>query len=103
MAEYAYDAWGACTILSDTSGRNIATLNPFRDRGYYYDAETGLYYLQSRYYDPVTGRFLNSDEEKYVVSSSIMDSNLFSYCKNAPIHTIDYSGNVAWCIITGKY
>ena len=55
VARYSYDAWGKCTILSDTSGCEIATVNPFRYRGYYYDAEIGMYYLQSRYYDPDVG------------------------------------------------
>ena len=54
-ATYTYDAWGVCTVASDTSGCNIATINPFRYRGYYYDTETDLYYLQSRYYDPEVG------------------------------------------------
>ena len=60
-ATYTYDAWGAYEIESDTSGCNIATINPFRYRGYYYDTETDLYYLQSRYYNPEVGRFINAD------------------------------------------
>ena len=70
VATYDYDAWGNCTVkavAADDNGHavtdlnHIANLNPFRYRGYYYDTETGLYYLQSRYYDPQTGRFLNAD------------------------------------------
>ena len=56
-----YDAWGVCTIVGDTTEEGIAGNNPFRYRSYYYDDETGLYYLQSRYYDPVVGRFINAD------------------------------------------
>ncbi|MDE6149770.1 MAG: hypothetical protein K2F81_06720, partial [Ruminococcus sp.] len=52
VVEYEYDPWGICTIVSDTSNNNLGKLNPFRYRGYYYDEETSLYYLQSRYYDP---------------------------------------------------
>ena len=60
VAEYAYDAWG--NMLTEDNGTlTIGKLNPFRYRSYVYDEETGLYYLQSRYYDPLTGRFLNAD------------------------------------------
>ena len=52
VAKYSYDAWGVCTIISDSSNCNIATVNPYRYRGYYYDTETKLYYIQTRYYDP---------------------------------------------------
>ena len=60
-AKYIYDAWGNCTISSETTDYAVANANPIRYRGYYYDDETGLYYLQSRYYDPEWGRFLNAD------------------------------------------
>ena len=53
VAEYAYGAWGNCTIIKDTAG--VAEVNPYRYRGYYYDTETNLYYLKTRYYDPETG------------------------------------------------
>ena len=59
-AEYAYDAWGNPVVTVDIDG--IGTLNLFRYRGYYYDTETGLYYLNSRYYDPRTCRFISADE-----------------------------------------
>ena len=59
-ATYTYDAWGKCTV-TNASGYTIGTQNPFRYRGYYYDTETGLYYLNSRYYDPEVGRFINAD------------------------------------------
>ena len=61
VARYRYDAWGVCTTLEDTSTIGIANINPFRYRGYYLDVETGLYYLQSRYYDPTVGRFIKAD------------------------------------------
>lgn len=66
IGSYTYDAWGNCTV-SVVSGNTtlenniVRTINPFRYRGYYYDTETGLYYLQSRYYNPEWGRFLNVD------------------------------------------
>ena len=65
LCKYTYDAWGKHTI-TDAQGKtvtaeNIGNKNPYRYRGYYYDTEFGLYYLQSRYYDPETGRFINAD------------------------------------------
>ena len=59
IAEYAYDAWGQHIVKASVNG--IAELNPYRYRGYYYDTETGLYYLQTRYYDPVVCRFISAD------------------------------------------
>ena len=60
VATYAYDAWGNCTVRNFTSD-SIGNINPFRYRGYYYDTETGFYYLQTRYYDPTICRFINAD------------------------------------------
>ena len=83
IARYTYDAWGKCTIESDTSGVGIATINPFRYRSYYYDAETKLYYLQSRYYNPEVGRFINADAPYFFALDCILlDNNLFVYCFN---------------------
>ena len=97
VAKYTYDAWGKCTIVSDTSGINIANVNPFRYRSYYYDTETELYYLQSRYYDPEVGRFINADDTGTLsISSSIQGHNLFTYCENNPINNKDASGNIIW-------
>lgn len=68
VAGYSYDAWGVCTIVSDLSNCNIAEVNPFRYRGYYYDSETKLYYLQARYYDPAVGRFINVDDINLILA-----------------------------------
>ena len=90
VVTYEYDPWGY--ILS-TGGSMAATLgadNPFRYRGYYYDNESGFYYLQSRYYDPVTGRFLNADD--YCMVGVFGDFNLFSYCGNRFVQGIDRTG-----------
>ena len=90
-AEYQYDAWGNHTIVADIDG--IGTLNPFRYRGYYYDTETGLYYLNSRYYDPQTGRFINAD--KYVsAGQNMLGYNMFGYCGNSPVNRIDPNGHL---------
>ena len=93
LAEYEYDAWGNCTILYDTN--DIADINPLRYRGYYYDTDTNLYYLQSRYYDANIGRFINSDEAKQITNdedSSILQFGLFIYCENNPIVNMDENG-----------
>ena len=96
VARYRYDAWGACTIVADTSGRNIATINPFRYRGYYLDSESGLYYLQSRYYDPTTGRFINGDDVVFLGNNnSSISWNLYAYCENTPVNMVDLYGYVA--------
>ena len=90
VASYHYDAWGV-TTLSDAPATIAYSINPFRYRGYYFDVETGLYYLNSRYYDPVTGRFLNAD--KYVGANGDINSyNLYAYCSNNPVMYIDPSG-----------
>lgn len=93
VARYAYDAWGVPTITQDSSDCEIANINPFRYRSYYYDEESGLYYLQSRFYNPTVGRFINSDESTYVaIDTTVISCNLFSYCKNSPATAVDYCG-----------
>lgn len=93
VARYTYDAWGVCTIVSDVSGVDIANINPFRYRGYYYDADTNLYYLQSRYYDPVVGRFVNADNSIYMgKSGTVLGINLHAYCENNSICRADIMG-----------
>ena len=102
VARYSYDAWGKCTILSDTSGCEIATVNPFRYRGYYYDAEIGMYYLQSRYYDPAVGRFVTSDDPTIInspINTDSMSTNKFCYCLNSPINATDENGTIASFIV----
>lgn len=83
VAEYAYDAYGNCTIVFATG--NAGILNPLRYRGYYFDEDMKLYYLQSRYYDPETGRFINADDVSYLDPESIHGLNLYAYCLNNPV------------------
>ena len=100
VAKYSYDAWGVCTISQDSSDCGIATVNPFRYRGYYYDSEIGLYYLQSRYFNPSVGRFINADEIVNLgVGRSIPCFNLFTYAENTPISMIDENGYAAINIV----
>ena len=97
MAQYVYDAWGNHRILDkngldESSDTFIGNVNPIRYRGYYYDTETGLYYLQSRYYDPEVGRFINADEIDYIEPDTLMGCNLYVYCGNNPVSRIDAYG-----------
>ena len=87
---YKYNAWGVCTTSYYNSGMNTtATKNPFKYRGYYYDSNLGLYYLQSRYYDQNTGRFINADSALY---HSMLGYNMFAYCENNPVNYYDPTG-----------
>ena len=96
-ARYVYDSWGKLVSVTNANGNaitdpsHIANLNPIRYRGYYYDTETGLYYLQSRYYNPEMGRFLNADGI-LGVNKDILGYNLFTYCANNPVNRVDFSG-----------
>jgi len=91
--KYTYDAWGKCSIPFDSSNILIGDINPFRYRGYYYDDETNLYYLQSRYYNPEVGRFVNCDEVSYLEINELwLSYNLYAYCENEPINNGDHSG-----------
>ena len=95
VVSYTYDAWGAPLSVTGTAADTIGQINPFRYRSYYYDNETGLYYLNSRYYDPETYRFLNADG--YVqTGQGMLDKNMFVYCLNNPVRFYDLSGN--YCI-----
>ena len=99
VARYTYDTWGKLMGITDENGNSItaethvAYLNPIRYRGYYYDNETGWYYLQSRYYDPEVGRFLNADS--LLDTEELMGLNVFIYCGNNPIIYYDPTGRFA--------
>ena len=97
VVSYTYDAWGNCTTTNhNISGTNsYATYNPFLYRSYYYDSELGFYYLNSRYYDPAVGRFINADA---LISTGhgLLGYNMFVYCNNNPISFIDSTGFLAW-------
>ncbi len=98
-ASYDYDAWGNCTVY-DSSDAAIGDLNPLRYRGYYYDAETGFYYLQSRYYDPAICRFINADTFATTDANGFLSANMFAYCENNPIMRVDADGEI-WNVIAG--
>ena len=106
VVQYKYDAWGNHTV-TDANGNaitdadHIGNLNPFRYRGYYFDCETGFYFLQSRYYDPEVGRFLNMDSIEYADPESVNGINLYAYCINDPVNYYDPSGHFIISLIIG--
>ena len=100
VVKYTYDEWGKPLAITDGAGidvsdnsSHIANINPFRYKGYYYDTETGFYYLQSRYYDPYVGRFINADS--FVsTGTGFLGYNMFAYCNNNPVMLLDPSGTI---------
>lgn len=100
VAQYAYDSWGNVLSVKNAAGvaitdqNHVGNLNPFRYRGYYLDAETGLYYLNNRYYDTETGRFINADSVMGI-NNDLNTYNLFAYCGNNPVNRYDSNG-MSW-------
>ena len=100
VVRYAYNAWGAVSETEYGSEYDESSFavecNPFRYRGYYYDTETDFYYLNSRYYDPAVGRFLNADGVDFLgTDEGLLSYNLFAYCLNDPVNRTDDSGNLS--------
>lgn len=96
VVSYDYSAWGEVLSITGTMADTLGQQNPIRYRGYYYDNETGFYYLQSRYYDPVTQRFLNADG-LISTGQGMLGNNMFAYCGNNPVNYKDPSGQ-SFCI-----
>lgn len=94
VVTYEYDAWG--NIIDHSFVRNhvdVYSMNVYTYRGYQYDKDTGFYYLQSRYYDPEVGRFLNADDTNYLgATGTTLGYNLYSYCENNGVNYSDYEG-----------
>ena len=107
VVAYTYDAWGKLLSTTGSLASSLGKANPFRYRGYVYDEKTGLYYLQSRYYNPAMGRFINADGE-VGKKGDIVGHNLFAYCINNPMNRTDASGQrsvedgpgSAWTMVT---
>ncbi len=105
VVKYVYDAWGNHKVLNPDGTENtnalfIGNINPIRYRGYYYDVETGLYCLQSRYYDSQIGRFISIDDITYLEPETIGGANLYAYCLNNPTTYVDPSGYLPFFVIT---
>ena len=91
VVEYVYDAWGNILSITGSLASTVGAINPIRYRSYYYDTETGFYYLQTRYYDPAIKRFINADG--YINSNGdFLGFNMYAYCGNNPVMYVDYSG-----------
>ena len=100
VVTYTYDAWGNILSTGGSMASSLGVHNPLRYRGYVYDTETGLYYLQSRYYNPQVGRFLNADT--FVsTGQGLLGNNMFAYCRNNPVCRIDISGTADISYSTG--
>ena len=100
VVKYTYDAWGNCRVLNPDGTENtepsfVGNRNPFRYRGYYFDTETGLYFLKTRYYDPAIGRFMTLDDFAYLDPDHVNGLNLYAYCNNNPVMYVDPNGTFA--------
>jgi len=103
VVEYTYDAWGNPLTTTGSLANTLGQTNPLRYRGYVYDTETGLYYLQSRYYDPEVGRFINADSAISGPGGDLLGYNMFAYCFNNPANAFDDNGNwPKWLETTAK-
>ena len=99
VVRYSYNAWGKKRNISGTMASTLGTYNPLRYRGYVYDQETDLYYLQSRYYNPAIGRFINADAFAST-GDGVMGNNMFAYCGNNPVTRIDQKGE-SFAVVLG--
>ena len=100
IVSYQYDPWGKVLSVDGSEASTIGQLNPIRYRGYYYDTETGFYYLQSRYYDPEVRRWINSDGYISSIGGDIRGYNMFAYCMNNPVTLSDNTGNWPFFAVT---
>ena len=98
VVEYTYSPWGEILSTTGDEADTIGVINPFRYRGYYYDEETGLYYLNARYYDPETGRFISADTS-VSTGQGFVGNNMFAYCVNNPVNYYDPTGESALAAI----
>ena len=98
VVTYTYDAWGNPLTTTGSLAATLGAQNPLRYRGYVYDTGTGLYYLQSRYYNPGWGRFINADNQ-VSAGSDLIGMNLFAYCENNPCNYADPTGQFLSAII----
>ena len=99
VVKYYYDAWGNIVNQTGSMAFSLGILNPLCYRGYVCDLETGLYYLQSRYYDPQIGRFINADA-LVATGQGMLGNNMFAYCSNNPVKNVDHLGYFGICVLS---
>ena len=93
-----YDSWGKVVSITGTLAATVGQKNPFRYRGYYFDAESGMYYLQSRYYDPEIRRFISADDVDVLdTDEDFYYKNLYAYCDSNSVGRTDEAGNM-WAV-----
>lgn len=101
VVEYSYDVWGNIRSVFGSMASTLGQDNPIRYRGYYYDAETKLYYVSSRYYSPEICRFISPD--RYVSTGrGINGCNMYVYCENNSVNRIDILGE-CWYDAKGNW
>ncbi|URZ05299.1 RHS repeat-associated core domain-containing protein [Clostridium felsineum] len=93
MVSYTYDSFGKLIAIDGSLKDTVGQINPYRYKSYRYDSETGLYYLQSRYYNPEWGRFINADSIT-ANQGELLSGNMFAYCENNPVNKADVDGNI---------
>lgn len=93
VVTYEYDSWGNIINITDNTEEKIGTINPYRYRGYYYDEETNLYYLGTRYYNPELCRFISADSSTGEIGGNPLGHNMYQYAFNNPINCEDSGGN----------
>ena len=101
VVNYRYDSWGILTGITGSMAGTLGKDNPYRFKGYYYDEETGMYYLKSRYYQPEICRFISADNEDVLIDTHVdlANKNLYLYCDNNPILKADEEGQIAdWLV-----
>ena len=102
VVNYRYDSWGKLISITGSMAGTLGKDNPYRYKGYYYDDETGMYYLKSRYYQPEICRFISADV--YIATELNMNgSNMYNYCKNNPVMLIDSDGDFAILAVVGAF
>ena len=102
VVNYRYDSWGKLISITGSMAGTLGKDNPYRYKGYYYDDETGMYYLKSRYYQPEICRFISADDEDVLIDThaNLSNKNLYLYCDNNPIIKVDEEGQIATWLVS---